>query len=124
MTEEEKPAEEKPEEKPTEKAVKEEKPTEAPQTRQFSENTVFVGSKPVMNYVMACLTLFNSGGKKVVLKARGQAISRAVDSVELLRRVFLKDLKLQGIAIGTEQVTGREGQTRNVSTIELKVTKP
>ena len=117
-------AEEKPEEKPTEKAVKEEKATEAPQTRQLSENTVFVGGKPAMNYVMASLTLFNSGGKKVVLKARGQAISRAVDSVELLRRVFLKDLKLQSIAIGTEQVTGREGQTRNVSTIELKVTKP
>jgi DNA-binding protein len=117
-------AEEKPKkQKPTEKAVKEEKTTKAPRTRQLSENTVFVGAKPVMNYVMACLTLFNSGGKKVVLKARGQAISRAVDSVELLRRVFLKDLKLQSIAIGTEQMTGREGQTRNVSTIELKVTK-
>ncbi|MBE0520002.1 DNA-binding protein Alba [Candidatus Bathyarchaeota archaeon] len=112
------------EEKPAEKAVKEEKTTEAPRTRRFSENTVFVGAKPVMNYVMACLTLFNSGGKNVVLKARGRAISRAVDSVELLRRVFLKDLKLQSIAIGTEQVTGREGQTRSVSTIELKVTKP
>jgi DNA-binding protein len=111
-------------EKPTGKAVKEEKPTEARQTRQLSEDTVFVGGKPVMNYVMACLTLFNSGGKKVVFKARGQAISRAVDAVELLRRVFLKNLKLQSIAIGTEQVTGREGQTRNVSTIELKVTKP
>jgi len=42
----------------------------------------------------------------------------------LLRRVFLKDRKLQGIGIGTEQGTGRGGQTRNVSTIELKVTKP
>jgi len=61
--------EEKPEEKPTEKAVKEEKTTEAPQTRQLSENIVFVGGKPVMNYVMACLTLFNSGGKKVVFHA-------------------------------------------------------
>ena len=120
MTEEEKTAEK----KPAEKAVKEEKKAEALQTRQFSENTVFVGGKPVMNYVMACLTLFNSGGKKVVLKARGRAISRAVDSVELLRRVFLKDLKLKSIAMGTEQITGREGQTRNVSTIELKVTKP
>jgi DNA-binding protein len=116
--------EKKPKEKSAEKAVKEEKTTKAPQTEQVRENTVFVGGKPVMNYVMACLTLLNSSGKKVVLKARGRAISRAVDSVELLRRVFLKDLKLQSIAIGTEQVTGREGQTRNVSTIELKVTKP
>ena len=116
--------EKKTEEKPAEKAVKGEKTTEAPKTQQFSEKAVFVGGKPVMNYVMACLTLFNSGGKKVVLKARGRAISRAVDSVELLRRAFLKDLKLQSITIGTEQVTGSEGQIRNVSTIELKVTKP
>jgi len=116
--------EEKREEKSAEKAVEEEKKTEPPQTQQIRENTVFVGSKPVMNYVMACLTSFNSGSQKVVLKARGRAISRAVDAVELLRRVFLKDLRLQGISIGTEQVTGREGQTRSVSTIELKVTKP
>ena len=102
--------EEKPEEKSAEKAVKEEKAkeavkeektTEAPQTQQVRENTVFVGSKPVMNYVIACLTSFNSGSKKVVLKARGRAISRAVDAVELLRRVFLKDLRLQGISIST-----------------------
>lgn len=115
--------EKKPEEKSAEKAVKEEKTTKAPQT-QVRENTVFVGSKPVMNYVIACLTSFNSGSKKVVLKARGRAISRAVDTVELLRRVFLKDLRVQGISIGTEQVTGRESQTRSVSTIELRVAKP
>jgi DNA-binding protein len=116
--------EEKPEKKPAEKAVKEEKTMEAPKTQQVSENTVFIGRKPVMNYVIACLTFFNSGSKKVVLKARGRAISRAVDAVELLRRVFIKDLQLQSISIGTEQVTGRESQTRNVSTIELTVTKP
>ena len=60
MTEEEKTTEK----KPAERAVKEEKKAEALQTRQFSENTVFVGGKPVMNYVMACLTLFNSGDQK------------------------------------------------------------
>jgi len=112
------------EEKPEEEAVKEEKTTETPQTRQVGENTVFIGRKPVMNYVIACLTLFNSGSKKVVLKARGRSISRAVDTVELLRRAFVKDLQLQGISIGTEQVTGVESQTRNVSTIEITVTKP
>ncbi len=116
--------EKKPEKKSAPKAVREKKPRKTPQTQQVGENTVFVGSKPVMNYVIACLTLFNSGGKKVVLKARGRAIQRAVDAVELLKRAFLKDLRLQGISIGTEQVTGREGRTRSVSTIELRVTKP
>lgn len=104
--------------------VKEEKAKEAPQTQQVSENTVFVGRKPIMNYVVACMTFFNTGSKKVVVKARGSAISRAVDTVELLRRVFVKDLKLQGISLGTEQVTRREGQKSNVSSIEIIVTKP
>ena len=45
--------EKKTEKKPAEKAVKEEKTAEAPRTRRFSKNTVFVGRKPVMNYVMA-----------------------------------------------------------------------
>ena len=50
-----------------------------------NDNTVLIGRKPVMNYVVACMTFFNSGAKKVVVKARGRAISRAVDTVELLR---------------------------------------
>lgn len=117
-------AEEKQKEEPAKKAGKEEETVEAPKTRRARENTVFIGRKPVMNYVTACLTFFNSGSKKVVLKARGRAISRAVDAVELLRRVFVKDLQLKTISIGTEQVTGREGQARNVSTIEITAAKP
>jgi DNA-binding protein len=116
--------EEKREGKKKKEPVKEEKAKEAPKAQKVSENTVFVGIKPVMNYVVACMTFFNSGSKKVVVKARGRAISRAVDTVELLRRVFVKDLKLQGISPGTEQVTRREGQKSNVSAIEITVTKP
>lgn len=89
-----------------------------------NDNTVLIGRKPVMNYVVACMTFFNSGAKKVVVKARGRAISRAVDTVELLRRAFVKDLQLQDIALGTEEVTRSEGQKSNVSTIEITVTKP
>ena len=100
------------------------KATRASRNVQASENTVFIGKKPVMNYVIACLTFFNSGSKKVIVKARGRAISRAVDTVELLRRAFMKDLQLQGIAINTEEVTRTEGQKANVSAIEITVTKP
>jgi len=103
---------------------KHEKNAKPKKTVQVNENMVLIGRKPVMNYVVACLTFFNSGAEKVVVKARGQAISRAVDTVELLRRVFMKDLQLQGISIGTEEVTRGEGQKTNVSTIEITVTKP
>jgi len=91
---------------------------------QTDENVVLIGKKPIMNYVVACLTFFNSGAKKLTVKARGRAISRAVDTVELLRRAFVKDLQLQGINITTEEVTRAEGQKANVSAIEITVAKP
>ena len=75
-----------------------------------------------MNYVVACITFFNAGEKKVVVKARG-AISRAVDTVELLRRAFVKDLEIKNIAIGTEKLVRAEGQESNVSTFEITVAK-
>jgi len=62
-----------------------------------TENVVLIGRKPVMNYVTACITFFNSGEKLVVVKARGRAICRAVDTVELLRRAFIQDLEIKDI---------------------------
>jgi DNA-binding protein len=110
------------EEKPKKETAK--KATRAARNTGTGENLVFIGKKPVMNYVLACLTSFNSGAKKVVVKARGRAISRAVDTVELLRRAFAKDVELQGIATGTEEVTRAQGQKANVSSIEITVSKP
>lgn len=91
--------------------------------KKLAENTVLIGRKPVMNYVVACLTFFNAGENEVVIKARGRAISRAVDTVELLRRAFVKDLGLKNIEIGTEEMTREGGQRSNVSTIEITVGK-
>jgi DNA-binding protein len=76
-----------------------------------------------MNYVVACLTFFNSGEKNVCVKARGRAISTAVDTVELLRRAFVKDVELKNIAIGTEEVQREEGRKSNVSTIEISMSR-
>ena len=88
-----------------------------------NDNVVLIGQKPVMNYVTACITFFNSGEKQVVVKARGRAISRAVDTVELLRRAFVKDLEINCIDINTEELFKMEGQKSNVSTIEIIVAK-
>jgi len=104
------------------KEVEKEKPKEIRKETR-AENVVLIGRKPVMNYVVACITFFNSGEKEVTVKARGRAISRAVDTVELLRRAFVKDLEVKGISIGTEEVTREEGRKSNVSTMEITVTK-
>ncbi len=84
-------------------------------------NTIYVGTKPVMSYVLAVITHFNSSDvKEVSLKARGRAITTAVDTAEVVRRKFLKELKAAKITIGTEEMQ-REDGTRNVSTIEIKL---
>jgi len=70
----------------------------------MAENAVFVGNKPVMNYVLAVLTQFNSGVKEVSVKARGRAISRAVDVAEIVRKRFLPDVDVADIKISTEKV--------------------
>ncbi len=88
-----------------------------------TENVVLIGKKPVMNYVTACITFFNSGEKQVVVKARGRAISKAVDTVELLRRAFVKNLDIYNIEINTEELFKIEGQKSNISTIEITVAK-
>jgi DNA-binding protein Alba len=87
---------------------------------------VFVGNKMPMDYVMAIMTgLSASNEKAITLKARGQAITTAVDAAEITRNRFLKDLKVSSIVIGTEAMPPREGETRArmVSTIEIVLTK-
>jgi DNA-binding protein len=87
------------------------------------EGVVFIGKKPIMSYVTACITFFNRGEDQVVVKARGRAISRAVDTVELLRRAFIKNLKIKRINIDTEELERVEGQKSNVSTMEIAIAK-
>ena len=87
-------------------------------------DTILVGKKPPMNYVIACLTLFDSGTSPIKVKARGLAISRAVDAVELLRRAFIKDLKINKISIDTIRFKKRSGIDSSISTIEIILSKP
>jgi len=90
--------------------------------RAGAENTVFIGVKPVMNYVLAVITQFNRGGGEVILKARGKAISTAVDVAEITRNRFLQSLKVKSISIGTEELQAESG-TINVSTMEITLGK-
>jgi|SRR5580658_3778139 archaea-specific DNA-binding protein len=82
--------------------------------------TVFIGLKPTMTYVFQVVTQLNSGAGPVVVKARGNAIAKAVDVVEVVRRRFLEgQVELGAIAIGTERLTNRDGRDANVSSIAI-----
>ncbi|MDH5689875.1 MAG: DNA-binding protein Alba [Candidatus Bathyarchaeota archaeon] len=93
----------------------------------MSEKTavVYVGRKPLMNYALAVVTGFNvSGAEEVTLKARGSAISRAVDVAEVVRRRFLGGVEIGKIEIGSEEIRIEEmNRTRTVSTMEITLTR-
>lgn len=95
--------------------------SERPRNRA-NDNTVFVGKKPTMAYVLAVITQFSEGAKEVHIKARGRAISRAVDVVEVVRNRFVNGAK-HTIEIGTEKIQAENNQELNVSTIDIKLAK-
>ncbi|MBC7100680.1 DNA-binding protein Alba [Methanothermobacter tenebrarum] len=87
------------------------------------ENVVYIGNKPVMNYVLAVVTQMNGGADEVILKARGRAISRAVDVAEIVKNRFIPDIEVANIDISTEEIIGNEGTATNVSAIEIQLRK-
>ncbi len=53
---------------------------------QNNSDVIFVGNKPPMSYVLAIITSLSAGNlKEITLKARGQAITTAVDVAEITR---------------------------------------
>jgi len=93
---------------------------EVKSTVSEDQNVVYIGRKPVMSYVLAIITYFNTpDAKNVVLKARGRAITTAVDVAEITRRRFMDKANVSKIEIGTEELTEEGGRTRAVSTMEI-----
>jgi len=92
-------------------------------TEQQDDNTVYVGSKPAMSYVLAVVTQFDEGHETVHIKARGKAISRAVDVAEIVRDRFKEEAEVENIEIGTDQIETDEGDEINVSSIQVNLTQ-
>ncbi|MFB6076408.1 MAG: DNA-binding protein Alba [Candidatus Aenigmatarchaeota archaeon] len=90
---------------------------------ESDDNTVYVGKKPAMSYVLACVTQFNEGNDEVNIKARGKSISRAVDVAEITRNRFVEEAKVDNIDISTEEIDTEEGDEINVSSITITLKK-
>jgi archaea-specific DNA-binding protein len=88
-----------------------------------ADNSIFIGTKPFMNYVTAVVMQFTTkNSPEVILKARGKFISRAVDVAEVATKRFLEgQVEVKGIAINSEEFQNAEGRKVRVSTIEIKV---
>lgn len=85
------------------------------------DNSIFIGTKPFMNYVTGVVVQFTTkNANEVFIKARGKFISRAVDVAELTVKRFLKDkIEIKNILIDSEEFTNKEGRNVHVSTIEI-----
>lgn len=90
--------------------------------KRGDDNIVYIGKKDLMSYVLAVVTQFNNGEDEVIIKARGRAISRAVDTAEISRQRFLPGVVPTDIKIGTEEIQGDEGPVR-VSSMEITLSK-
>ncbi|MEM2214524.1 MAG: DNA-binding protein Alba [Candidatus Nezhaarchaeales archaeon] len=89
----------------------------------MKENVVIVGQKPTMNYVLACLTLFHQGFSDVVIKARGKAISKAIDVVNIVKEKFIPTAKIKSLELGNERLVTERGDVVNLSTLTIILTK-
>lgn len=99
---------------------------QAPQEKGFERrsppNHIYVGKKPVMSYAMSALIQLTQSNE-IIIKARGMAISRAVDVAEIVtKRLGNNAFGVRNINIDTELI-GLGEEARNVSTIEIIVGK-
>jgi len=80
---------------------------------------VYVGHKPMMSYITACMTCLNISNE-VIITARGKTINTAVDVAEMLKKYISFNTDVE---IGTDKIRGEKGEIRNVSTIKIRVIK-
>jgi DNA-binding protein len=104
--------------------------TDAPQEAHTDEDSsrkirdvIFVGIKPIMTYVTATLTQLSTQ-PVVTIKARGQRITQAVDvSQMIIKRMNTVGYQIKDVRIASDSLLSQDGKTRNVSTIEIDITK-
>ena len=90
-----------------------------------SDNSVFVGSKPLINYVRSVGIQFTKNkSQEVIIKSRGKFIPKAVDIAEITRRKYLADqnIKIKDIKVNTEQFE-KDGKTTNISTMDITLSR-
>ncbi len=63
-------------------------------------DTILIGKKPIMAYATAVMMHYNTGAKKLTLKARGRAISTAVDVAEVVNNRFFQGGLAKNVHLG------------------------
>jgi len=89
-----------------------------------NDNVIFVGNKPPMSYVVAVLTEFERSSN-VLIKARGKAISKAVETAEIVRKKYNQAVEVIEIAIDTEHIIDKDtSKPMDIPSIVISLAKP
>ncbi|MBI2451965.1 RNA-binding protein [Candidatus Pacearchaeota archaeon] len=91
------------------------------ENRSGNDNIVFIGNKPLVNYIRGVIMQFlKKEASEVVIRSRGKFISKAVDVAEVSRRSLddKKPVKIKAINIGSESFEA-EGKRTNISTMDI-----
>jgi archaea-specific DNA-binding protein len=96
--------------------------TSRAETRRAS-NEILIGKKPLMTYVTATLVQL-ANEPTVLVKARGRSITRAVDVAQIIvKRMGNIGYKIGRVKIDSEILQSEDGRERNVSTIEIEISR-
>lgn len=87
-------------------------------------NVIYIGQKPMMNYVLAAGKRLTEGGSSVTIQARGRSISKAVDVALITMDRSNGEVRMEDIGISTEVLPGADGNPLNVSSIRISLTRP
>ena len=86
-------------------------------------NIIFIGTKPIMSYVSATLTQLSTR-PSITIKARGKRITQAVDvSQMIVKRMDTVGYVISDVRISSDSLTSQDGKQRNVSNMEIDITK-
>lgn len=88
-----------------------------------NDNSIFIGDKPLSNYVASiAMNMASSLNDTVIIKARGKFISRAVDVSQIAINKSLKDMvSLKEIRIGSVDFKTKEDKIIQISYIEIEL---
>ncbi|MSV26480.1 MAG: DNA-binding protein [Nitrosarchaeum sp.] len=86
-------------------------------------DVIFIGTKPLLSYVAATLTQLSTR-RIVTITARGNRITQAVDvSQMIVKRMNTVGYVVHDVRILSVSLKSQDGKLRNVSTIEIDITK-
>lgn len=84
-------------------------------------DTIFIGKKPLMAYVTSAIIQLSSLDS-ITVKARGMSIGLAVDVTQVLLKKT-DAFEVGCVKISSESLESQDGRKRDVSTIEIPISK-